>query len=711
MNPATPTRLPAAAPQAAAATAAPDPRLDRFLRDIVGGIESWAGALVSQAAAALESSSQRQAVAGDRQHTASVLALLRAGTPGLRRQIVLGLVDAVHESRRAAPQPAPAEEAEPGGLRLIDEAQIDEDIEVGRLVQIIDSGAEAELRHLAALCSGLRRLDAVDAAAVPLRPLAVARAVRTAVLALAPEAGTRTLLLRILGEVAGEQMRAVYATWADQLERWGVAAAPLRLKLTDGSERLGAGTPAVAAPTAAASAGEPPALMQSLNRLVHHVRALSQASHLHGSPPIPDDDAPLSLRLVEQPRPVGATPAPLDGAAAGQLMDQLFAHLEQQLQGSARSRRMLHALRQPGRALAADEPQVWHRLDHPLWQLLDQLIQTSRDGDAPDAAEVAAPDAVHTALDDAVQRLASAPAPDSAVWQRANDHVRAASERLLSERAQALAPSAEPLRHQVDDEETQFALRRQLVQQLRSTPVCAELRQFLLGPWTQVMAAAALRHGAESPRLAQLAMTVDDLIQALSRPGKAVSSAQRAVLLRQVQQGMAEAGIAEGRTTATVEDLRLVLRHPPAHEDAEAQPPADEPAAGTDAPPAADAPPSSWVLDLNAALPTVPLDMLAAEAGEGRAPVSRQQAWFDALAPGRHCRIFLLGRWMTVQLTWVSDKRNLFLFTSRHGGRTHSLSRRMLEKLLEAGLAAIIEPGLLLAQAMDSMIDTGMASR
>jgi len=115
------------------------------------------------------------------------------------------------------------------------------------------------------------------------------------------------------------------------------------------------------------------------------------------------------------------------------------------------------------------------------------------------------------------------------------------------------------------------------------------------------------------------------------------------------------------------------------------------------------------VLNLNASLPTVPLD-LPPEAGQSQAADNPAPVWTSTLEAGMHCRLFLLGRWMTVQLAWVSDTRNLFLFKSRHGGRVHSLTRRMLHKLREAGLAASIEEGLLLAQAMDSLVATDFAA-
>ena len=207
-----------------------DRLLDRFLRELRAGVSHWVPDLLAHAATELESPAQRGAVAGDCEQTAPLLALLRSGGAPLAQRLSLALMQTIHDdgSRFGAGTPAASEDFDntPGTPTLIGEAQIDEDIEIGRLVQIIDSATEAELQHLAALCSGLRRLDFADPAAVPLHPLDCARAVHLAVASLAPDAATRGLLLRLLGQAAGAQMRAVYATQADLLQRWGVAAAP-----------------------------------------------------------------------------------------------------------------------------------------------------------------------------------------------------------------------------------------------------------------------------------------------------------------------------------------------------------------------------------------------------------------------------------------------------------------------------------------------------
>ena len=167
-------------------------------------------------------------------------------------------------------------------------------------------------------------------------------------------------------------------------------------------------------------------------------------------------------------------------------------------------------------------------------------------------------------------------------------------------------------------------------------------------------------------------------------------------VLRQVAEGLGQASLPQARVDAELTELKALLVDPP-------EVPIEAPPE-----PAAPLPPIAAV-DLLGSLPTVPIvpfgtnfDSMLEEAGH--------RSWLDLLRPGTYCRMFLLGRWMTTQLSWVSPTHNLYVFSSRHGGRTHSMTRRMLTKLRNAGLATSIEDGELLAQAMDSLADTGFGA-
>ena len=65
-------------------------------------------------------------------------------------------------TRRAGPVPIDQ-------LSLVDDQQIEEDIEVARVIQLVDTAAEADLRDLRALCATLNAASVAVPEVVPLR--------------------------------------------------------------------------------------------------------------------------------------------------------------------------------------------------------------------------------------------------------------------------------------------------------------------------------------------------------------------------------------------------------------------------------------------------------------------------------------------------------------------------------------------------------------
>ena len=661
-----------------------------FLRAVRAGLEAWVRTAVNRAAEDLSSSAQRLAVAGGREHTSPVLGVLRKD----REDLVLRVTQALRSRLATAagtPEPsAPA--AQPGGLTLslIGEAQIDEEIETARIVQLIESEADAELQELNALCSSLRRLGHVDPKAAPLRPLVCAQALREALADLPVEAGTRLLLLRALGSAVGLQMRAVYSQQTQLLSSWGVKPASFRIKQAAAAARV----PLDATrPGELSSPDEPAAAAQSMERLVHWARETASAD-LDAAGPTTESGG-LNLRLLAEPLPAGHNGHALPQPAAEQLMQRLFNQLGAQGEVSPAARQLVQGLEWAGRQLVKQDPALWSRPDHPWWTLIDRLLAVGAVHEDLGEQEQGS---LHASLSQVVSRIQQAPQLDLQACQQAADEVQAVASRLLEGDARALLDQVTNMQRHADREETETELRNQLVQQLRATPVCGELRRFLVGPWTEVMATQAQRHGQDSGELAAAALVVDDLIRATADPGQRVSAAQRAVLLRQVSDALERAGLPPTRVQAELVDLNAVLRDPPTP-----QAPHDAWAEVVEPMQHLQHLPPGHVLDLHAGLPTVPLamgaDAQAVDPGD----------WVASLDPGAYCRLFLQGRWLTAQLRWVSPSHNLFLFNSRHGGRAHSLTRRMLQKLRNAGLATHIQDGFLLAQAMDTLSTSTMA--
>lgn len=696
-------KLPPIHEQQALRAAAPEPDKRRLalVQLAHAGVPEWVRTMVDDTAAELASANQRHAVAGDRQYTATALAVLQGQREPLIAQLVLAMQQQLKTTGPAAPRPGTA-----GGargeqpLRLIDEAQIDEDIEIARIVQAIESEADWELRQLRALASGLQGLPAIDENAAPLAPLACAGGLRLALSGLGLDGGTRLLLMRVLGPALGRAVKDQYAELSRRLLGWGVDPAPYKVRQTPGAAPARRDAAAATLPSdEAATDRTSSALRQLVESARQKLAPEDPVGVAAGSAPAAAD-APLALRLFSDPLPAERARAALDPTTAVVLMERLFAQIERHLGGSEATRRLLEGLQAPARALAEQDAQLFAQPDHPWWKLLDRMITV---GSVHDDGEAEGP--VTAALGLVVERVRQAPALDRDTCQTAADEVQQVASRHLGERNSELGAQIDRMRHQVDREDLEATLRGQLVQQLRSTPVSLELRQFLVGPWTQVMTETTLREGPDSRALNEHAFVVDDLIRATATPGKPVSLAQQRVLLRQVGLALASAGLPETRVEAEVADLKALLRNPPPpHDEPWSEPVADD---SLPLPPhPADDVTTAAMIDLQAGLPTVPIGMGADSTLEA---ATHQRDWLDALEPGACCRLFLLGRWMNAQLSWVSESHNLFLFTSRHGGRTHSLTRRMLGKLRNAGLATSIEDGALLAQAMQQLAETDFA--
>lgn len=692
MNPAQSSARPAGTPAAG------------FVHHVRQSVDGWLVAAVDRAVEQLDAPSKRQRVDADCSQSAVVLQLLRNRRGDIVRHVGTVLREQVDQHAAelglggrtaAAEAPAPAAAGADKGLRLtlISEAQIDDEIETARIVQLIESGCEAELQELAALCSGLLERPAVEPGTVPLRPAACARALREGVSRLLTDSAQRPALLRALGQAVGGQMKQVYATQLEWLQRRGVQPASFRIRTTPTGATTQTARLAMLAVEGLVGAPLPPKPEESMRELVQWARRTQPAS-LDGLAASADEDDSLELRLFDNPpghaKEYAPGEGPLPRAAAQDLMRGLFGELRRQADATPSMGPFLQRVEQVAQRVAVADPALWSDPSHPWWQLLDRLLAS---GAVHDDLSPLDQRVLRQSLDEVVQQVESTPRIDGLACLAAADELQSLASRLLESAAEPPADDVDELQRLADREELEATFRQQIVQQLRTTPTSGAMRRFLVGPWTLTLVALAQQHGADSAEVASAALVVDDLIRATAQPGQRVSKAQRNVLLRQVGDGLARAALPAPRIDAELVELADILRNPPPHPDDPQEIWREEPVAPL---------PLPVTLDLHAGLPTVPLELPPGQGdGAGRATPAD---WVATLQAGTLCRLFLQGTWMTARLHWVGPGQRLFLFQSKHGGRSHSLTQRMLQKLREAGLATSIEDNLMRAQAMDSLV-------
>lgn len=74
---------------------------------------------------------------------------------------------------------------------------------------------------------------------------------------------------------------------------------------------------------------------------------------------------------------------------------------------------------------------------------------------------------------------------------------------------------------------------------------------------------------------------------------------------------------------------------------------------------------------------------------------------------GAWVELFTDGKWLRAELTWISPHNTLFMFTSE-GGRTHSMTGRLLQNLLMQELVKVINQQGVVDGALDTVARTAM---
>jgi hypothetical protein len=331
------------------------------------------------------------------------------------------------------------------------------------------------------------------------------------------------------------------------------------------------------------------------------------------------------------------------------------------------------------------------------------------------------------------------PAKDSA-YQRVLEHVEQMHLAALKAAAEAQRQTEANLDVEVRRDELEPLFLFQVMDRLSGLDPQPEIRQFLLGPWVQVLARVSATEGVDSPGVQRWTALVDTLIakgaQDLTLP---LDPAELECLLLDLREGLSAGGQPEERIRNHEADLmstlaqwprsRTVLQAPvpkaappepssqapvvlpkaPLSVDeplaqapielAPSPEPAAEPAETTPNPPGSeDVLSSRWAH--HSELETVP------QVWQDDPPDSPGRlaclAWINGLAAGQMCRIFIQGRWTSARLDWVSDRQRFYSF-SRPRNTPFTASRRVLERMRTEGLITTIDPGQWLRAAANSL--------
>ncbi|HET8746581.1 MAG TPA: DUF1631 family protein [Ramlibacter sp.] len=311
------------------------------------------------------------------------------------------------------------------------------------------------------------------------------------------------------------------------------------------------------------------------------------------------------------------------------------------------------------------------------------------------------------------------------------DPFRAALTDLQATWAAQDALDDEPQRRVLDA--VQFADRRQheadriaseFLQRSDLQGVDTAVREFVLGPWSLVVAHARLAQPGGGIDPGGFIGVLSDLLWSVKReltlkePARAFELIPR--VLMKLRAGLAMLGQHPAESEAFFLQLErlhrpvMKLRARQRHRDV--APP--EPFTATQPAVPERAPGEPWMAqqELHAAgfeeappSGPAPLAPRAASAEEGATLSDEEtEALLALLAPGSWVDLHVRGQWRRAHLKWAAERRTLFLFVS-HGGQPHSMTRRTLHRLVKQRLVRLVDSQAVVPRALAQLAEPAAA--
>lgn len=637
-------------------------------------------------------------------------------------------------------------------LKLFEEQDLDESIEVARALQEISLVTESALPTLDALMSSMLGWITVQPQINPLRPEMFALALRECIAELVPDADIRGAILSHAAGRLGILLRRLYLELNAWLKSCGVEEAS--------TVAPGLVQSSVAKPSATGAMGN--SVARTLLTLDRLRRLLS--GELDGDAPRRPQDflhtVPASVealqdmrqvevmvqRLETKARKAAENPeanAALKKAAAKmaltdnkllgkQLGEEVVRLMLDNLIGDERLlpgvRNQLQTLEPMLLEIAKADGRFFSDKQHVARQFLDKVTNrslafaTERDeGYGPFvqslAHSVQAVGQHAQTVEGVLQAFGHELLMLEAAWEELDVHERA----LREEAARALQRA-----------EQRNMLAQYLAQEYRVSAremeVPREVVEFVCGPWAQVVAQAQLQctDGTSDPQgyhalVAELYWSVQQRVAKRNR--KRLVSIIPGMLARLRQGlrtidfppermddflsqliGLHEATLKTGRPQAATPDAASpAAPHEVEQQIAELQDSLNDRAELEALYAAASHAGSHGVAE--PAAPRMAGDSGFREENFGHDPAAPTAA--SAIAIGTWVELLREGQWVRAQLTWTSPHRTLFMFVA-HGGKTHSMSLRTLDKLRAQDMIRIVSDGHLVDKALDAVAQAAL---
>lgn len=674
------------------------PHHQHYVQAALARLPALVGQWMDKTLASLQAANHHIQLAHDRNLLFQVLEALQRQRNQLEASFVFHIQEGVESSERAHSSAPSLDQLKLSDLKLVDESEAEREIEISRIVQQIDLDAEWEWKELQAYAATLLGETRLRPEANPFRPVIFAEALSVATQALDLAPASRQLLLREGARSLAKVLREFYAAACAELAKHGYTPLAYQAVTTPRPPR-----------TSDVNVTEPGAMDRLKHRIPHH-QVVAQGL------PAPVVSASLDHALEHlgaatrqaAPSPRVAQTDPQTMALMGRLFEQMIKDDALQPAVQALIRRL-----QPAMMRAAIHDVRLTRTDqHPAWRLLNEVAahaQGYQTQHSPDGLS-----SFLSFLEPVVQQLATYPAAEDQHFEAALSQVN----HFIAEQSQQElhASQADISKLEVADQTQALRplLKEQITRQLAASRVSDRIREFLSGPWVEVLSQTMARHGTDSDEAQLMLSTVDELLQSLQRP----ASSQERDELRQslpglisrIQKGMALIDLPAAQREAILDEMMIIHskflrarpKAPPAPTPEDIVRQLQEEMETEDDAPFEHAL-RHQVLDTHVgSLATVP--MAFGDASQIQTNERQASEWVDSLQKGSWCKLFIQGHWASAHLLWYSANRQFYMFSSDHAGRMHSMTRRALERLRFEGLATSLEERNLTQRAVDSLL-------
>ena len=645
-------------------------------------------------------------------------------------------------------------------LELMGEEQLQEGVEVVRTQQAVMQAVEAELAELNGLVCAIQGLRTVQAERNPLRPEVYVRALRTVTMQSPIPTAVRTRWMQPLGEALGPELALVYRELSQMLRSQGVM--PAGYTVSPSRDILGT--------TSAGALKAVQAVQASTLLNVRELRRLlsGQFEHSENSfaakfelefesgaraelPPDFSPTVPAAFETLQEMKQVDrvmtdlkrrsstTAPPPVGMAALRELMRHEAASPGQALglevvalmiDNIASDARLLSPIQQavcdlePALLrLVLEDPRFFSDKGHPARRLLEQMTQRSMAWSAVDAPGF---DAFFEPLQQAVDALLATRVPGGEPFEFALTSLEEAWGEQSKRERRHRQKAVQALLHA----EQRNLLAGKVSKQLRARPDVAsaarEVGRFVTGPWSQVIAQARLSDLAGAPDPGGYTALLSDLLwsaQPQLAGGNPIRLARMAPrLLEKIRDGLASIDYPPAEAERFI-DMLVVMQQrallpattphtPMTAEEIESwfAPQSDDVGSPWLAPGEAE---ESGFMETHQSAGPVPLYQTT-ESGGAPQPGAD---WLDAvpalgdegLQPGAWVEMQMEGRWSRLQLTWASPHGTLFMFSDA-AGKTHSMTRRLLDQLVAAQSLRLVSDQAVVDGALDAVAQTAVSN-